>query len=39
MEIIKVDDTSAERKFHLTADGLQTDKKLQLTDGSFRILF
>lgn len=39
MEITNVDDTSAEGKFHLTADGLQTDKKLQLTDGSFRILF
>ena len=39
MEITKVDGKSAEGKFYLTADGLQTDKKLQVTDGSFRILF
>ncbi len=39
MEITKVDEKSAEGKFYLTADGLQTDKKLEVTDGSFRILF
>ena len=39
MEITKVDGKSAEGKFYLTADGLQTDKKLQVTNGSFRILF
>lgn len=39
MEITKVDDKSAEGKFHFTATGLDSDKKLDVTDGFFRILF
>ncbi len=39
MEITKVDDKSAEGKFYFTADGLQTDKKIQVTNGFFRVLF
>jgi hypothetical protein len=39
MEITKVDDKSAEGKFYFTADGLQSDKKMEVTNGVFRILF
>lgn len=39
MEITKVDAISAEGKFYFTAQGLQTDKKMEVTNGVFRILF
>jgi hypothetical protein len=39
MEITKVEDKFAEGKFYLTANGFQSDKKLEVTDGFFRILF
>ncbi len=39
MEITKVDDKSAEGKFYLTANGFQSDKKLEVTNGFFRVLF
>ncbi|MDP4244794.1 MAG: hypothetical protein Q8932_03000 [Bacteroidota bacterium] len=37
MEITKVDDNWAEGKFSYTATGFQSDKTIQVTDGSFRI--
>lgn len=39
MEITKVEDKFAEGKFYLTANGFQSDKKLEVTNGFFRILF
>jgi hypothetical protein len=39
MEITKADEISAEGKFFFTATAKGTDKKIQVTEGSFRILF
>jgi len=37
MEITKVDDNWAEGKFSFTANGFQSDKTIEVTDGFFRI--
>jgi hypothetical protein len=39
MEVTKVDDKSAEGRFHVTAVDEATNKKIEITDGFFRILF
>lgn len=39
MEITNVDSKSAEGKFYFTASASGSDKKIEVTEGSFRILF
>ena len=39
MEITKVDEKSAGGKFYFTAGGFNSDKKMECTEGFFRILF
>lgn len=39
MEVTKVTDNMAEGKYYFTAQGFQSDKRVEVTDGFFRILF